>query len=101
MKLGVHPAYHQNAQVTCACGNAFTVGSTKPVIKVDLCSKCHPFYTGVQKFVDRVGKIERFQAKQAAAAQVAQVKVAKKQKRQEEESAPKTLREMLMAAKSA
>lgn len=101
MKASIHPTYYPNAQVICACGNVFTVGSTKQVIKVELCSKCHPFYTGVQKFVDRVGKIERFQAKQQAAAATAQIRAAKKQKIQEEEHAPKTLREMLMAAKSA
>lgn len=101
MKSGIHPQYYSDAQVICACGNTFTTGSTKPVIKVELCSKCHPFYTGVQKFVDRVGKIERFQAKQQVAV-VKQAAIASKKKVQEdrEERAPKTLREMLMANKS-
>ncbi|MDO8515076.1 MAG: 50S ribosomal protein L31, partial [bacterium] len=47
MKANIHPQYYSDAKVTCACGNVFTVGSTKPTIHVDLCSKCHPFYTGV------------------------------------------------------
>lgn len=101
MKANIHPTYYENAQVICACGNTFTVGSTKQVIKVELCSKCHPFYTGVQKFVDRVGKIQQFQAKQQAAV-VKQAAIASKKKVQDEKEArtPKTLREMLMANKS-
>ena len=68
MKTRIHPQYYNDAQVTCICGNTFITGSTKPFIKVDICSKCHPFYTGQQKFVDSVGRIERFQKKQKAAA---------------------------------
>ncbi len=59
MKPGIHPKYVQ-ATVTCACGNTFTVGSTKPVLKVDVCSKCHPFYTGQQRILDTTGRVERF-----------------------------------------
>lgn len=59
MKANIHPKYVQ-ATVTCACGNSFTVGSTKPVLKVDVCSKCHPFYTGTQRLLDTTGRVERF-----------------------------------------
>lgn len=59
MKSGIHPKYVQ-ATVTCACGNTFTVGSTKSTLKVDVCSKCHPFYTGQQRMLDTTGRVERF-----------------------------------------
>ncbi|HLJ82527.1 MAG TPA: 50S ribosomal protein L31 [Ktedonobacterales bacterium] len=59
MKAGIHPKYVE-ATVTCACGNTFKVGSTKPVLKVDVCSKCHPFYTGQQRILDTAGRVERF-----------------------------------------
>ena len=59
MKTGLHPKYVE-ATVTCACGNTFTVGSTKPTLRVDICSKCHPFYTGQQRLVDTAGRVERF-----------------------------------------
>jgi len=60
MKTEIHPKYYDNAKVTCLCGNTFTTGSTKPEIKVDVCSKCHPFYTGQQRIVDTMGRVERF-----------------------------------------
>ena len=65
MKKGIHPEYYPNAVVRCACGNEFTVGSTKPEIKVEICSKCHPFFTGEMKFVDTEGRIEKFMKKYA------------------------------------
>lgn len=60
MKKDLHPKYNEEAQVTCACGNTFTTGSTKDELKVEICSECHPFYTGKQKFVERGGRVERF-----------------------------------------
>ena len=63
MKKDLHPKYNAEAQVTCACGNTFTTGSTKDELKVEICSECHPFYTGKQKFVERGGRIERFKKK--------------------------------------
>ncbi len=60
MKPKTHPVFHQDAQVICACGNTFTVGSTKKVLKVDVCSKCHPFYTGQQRILDTAGRVDRF-----------------------------------------
>ncbi len=62
MKDKIHPQFHQ-ATITCACGNSFVTGSTKKALKVDVCSKCHPFFTGVQKIVDTTGRLERFTKK--------------------------------------
>lgn len=62
MKKDIHPKYVET-QVTCACGNSFQTRSTVPAIRVDICSNCHPFYTGKQKFVDTAGRVERFQKK--------------------------------------
>lgn len=63
MKEGLHPVYHHDAVVKCACGNTFTTGSTKQELKVDVCSQCHPFYTGKQKMLDTGGRVEKFMKK--------------------------------------
>lgn len=60
MKEGIHPDFHPEAKAICACGNSWTVGSTVPVIRTDVCSKCHPFFTGEQRIVDAGGQVERF-----------------------------------------
>ncbi len=60
MKADIHPRYQQ-ANVHCVCGNEFTVGSTTDTIRVDVCNKCHPFFTGTQNIVDTAGQVERFQ----------------------------------------
>jgi large subunit ribosomal protein L31 len=60
MKDKIHPKYYDNAKVSCLCGNTFTLGSTKSEIRVEVCSKCHPFYTGEQRIVDAMGRVERF-----------------------------------------
>lgn len=62
MKKDIHPEY-KTAQVSCACGNTFETRATIELLKVDICSACHPFYTGKQKFVDTTGRVERFQKK--------------------------------------
>jgi len=64
MKQEIHPKYVE-ATVTCACGNQFTTRSTQPTIRVDICSNCHPFYTGRQNIVDTEGRVERFRNKYA------------------------------------
>jgi large subunit ribosomal protein L31 len=64
MKNGIHPEYYK-ATVHCACGNTFEVGSTVKEINVEICSKCHPFFTGKQKLVDSAGRVERFKRKYA------------------------------------
>ncbi len=60
MKKGIHPEYTE-ARVTCSCGETFVTRSTKPVLRVEICSKCHPFFTGKQKLVDSGGRVQRFQ----------------------------------------
>ena len=62
MKKKIHPAYHE-VKVTCACGNTFQTRSTKKELKVEICSACHPFFTGKQKFLDTAGRIEKFEKK--------------------------------------
>ena len=64
MRKGIHPEYYK-ANVKCVCGNQFTVGSTVKEINVEICSKCHPFFTGKQKLVDSAGRVERFRKKYA------------------------------------
>jgi len=59
MKTDIHPTYYPEAQVTCSCGNTFLVGSTKPSLRVEICSLCHPFFTGEQRIVDSEGRVER------------------------------------------
>jgi large subunit ribosomal protein L31 len=60
MKKGIHPQYYPQARVICTCGNTWTTGSTKPVLRIELCPKCHPFFTGEQRIVDTAGQVERF-----------------------------------------
>ena len=67
MKSDIHPVYHQKAKVKCACGNEFVVGSTLEQIEVEICSACHPFYTGKDKVIDTAGRVERFKARVKAA----------------------------------
>jgi len=67
MKTEIHPTYFKNAKVTCACGNSFTVGATKAELRVEICSKCHPFYTGEEKLIDTAGRVEKFKTRRAAA----------------------------------
>ena len=62
MKAGIHPEY-VDTTITCACGEVIQTRSTKPDIRVEVCSKCHPYYTGKQKFMDTAGRVERFQRK--------------------------------------
>jgi len=67
MKAETHPTYFPEAQVTCACGSKFTVGSTKEKLEVEICSACHPFYTGNDKVLDTAGRVEKFKARRAKA----------------------------------
>jgi large subunit ribosomal protein L31 len=60
MKKDIHPKYYPEAKVVCSCGNTFTTGSTKEIIRTDVCSACHPFFTGEQRIVDTAGQVERF-----------------------------------------
>lgn len=98
MKANIHPKYYET-QVVCACGNRFTLGSTEEKIHVELCSNCHPFYTGEQRFVDSASRIQKFQKKQQTAQQHIAKKVEKKEAEKKKQDGPKTLREMLLGAK--
>ncbi len=59
MKTGIHPTYFPEAAVTCSCGNTFSVGSTRPSLRVEICSQCHPYFTGEQRIIDTEGRVER------------------------------------------
>lgn len=65
MKADIHPTYYPNATFTCACGATYTMGSTKEKVSVEICAKCHPFYTGTEKVLDTAGRVEKFKARQA------------------------------------
>jgi large subunit ribosomal protein L31 len=67
MKTETHPTYFPEAKVVCACGNVYTIGSTKKELSVEICSACHPFYTGNEKIMDVAGRVEKFKARRAAA----------------------------------
>jgi len=74
MKDNIHPQYYPEAEVRCACGNTWTTGSTMPEVRTDVCSACHPFFTGEQRIVDSEGRVDRFyrRLRQAQAAQESQ-----------------------------
>ncbi len=67
MKKGIHPVYFPQAKVHCACGNTFSVGSTREEFFVDICSRCHPFYTGKEKIIDTAGRVEKFKIRRTKA----------------------------------
>ena len=67
MKADTHPTYFPQAKVVCACGREFTVGSTKEKLEVEICSSCHPFYTGNEKILDAAGRVEKFKARRSKA----------------------------------
>ena len=67
MKKDIHPTFYEAATATCACGATFSVGSTREKLEVEICSKCHPFYTGLEKVIDTAGRVEKFKARRAAA----------------------------------
>lgn len=90
MKQGIHPNYNPDATVSCACGNTFSVGSTQPALRVELCNVCHPFYTGKQNFVDTARRIEKFQEKIAKTAPVAVRSKAEKEQARKAKRAEKT-----------
>ena len=97
MKKDIHPKLYMDTKVICACGNIFVTMSTLPEISVEICSNCHPFYTGQQKFIDTEGRIQKFQKKMAAAkASPKRVKKAKSEPRGKD----KSLKEMLAQARS-
>jgi len=78
MKKDIHPKYYEKAKVTCSCGNTFEVGSTEPELKVEVCSACHPFYTGTAKFIDTAGRVDKFQERVRKAKEMKEKKSTKK-----------------------
>ncbi|OGK13164.1 50S ribosomal protein L31 [Candidatus Roizmanbacteria bacterium RIFCSPLOWO2_01_FULL_38_12] len=96
MQASIHPKFYTDTIVTCACGNKFTTGSTKQSIAVDICSNCHPFFTGEHKFVDTKGTVDKFLKKAEAAKEYKKILSAKKKKKEgKEERSTKSLRELL------
>lgn len=86
MKAGIHPKY-QDATVICACGNTWNTRSTKELLRIDLCPKCHPFYTGEQRIVDTAGQVERFMRRMEAASEQPRKKKAERRQRKLEQRA--------------
>lgn len=80
MKKETHPEYHKDSKIACACGNAFTIGATKEQISIEICSKCHPFYTGKEKIVDTLGRVERFKKRESKAQDLKTTKTKKDRK---------------------
>jgi len=93
MKSNIHPSWNSDVVVTCSCGNSFTTGSTNKTIDVDICSACHPFFTGEMKFVDRQGRVDRFMAKMKLAETKKTAK--KKAKTAEKSNDPKSYQDIL------
>ena len=99
MKKGIHPKYNKKVTVTCACGNTLTTGSTLESITVEVCSKCHPFYTGEERFVDTEGRVDKFNRKKQIAEKERKkrIKALKKkiERQKARETAAKSLKEMM------
>jgi len=95
MKKGIHPNYNNQSQVTCSCGNVFTVGSVKDTLTVDICNKCHPFFTGEMKFVDRQGRVDKFMKKMQAAQAIKATKKSKKAKSDDSNEDKKSYKDIL------
>jgi large subunit ribosomal protein L31 len=102
MKSDIHPKWNNKTTVTCSCGNTFTTGSILDSIHVDICSACHPFYTGEMKFVDVQGRVEKFQAKMQQGKAYQQAKKKKQAtKTARETTQPQSLKDMLTDIKKA
>lgn len=103
MKADIHPNWYSETKVTCACGASFITGSTLPEIRVEICSACHPFYTGAQKFVDTLGQVDRFVKKVEVSKvkQIEQKKILenKKAKLEERKKERPSLKDLLMQAR--
>ena len=84
MKPDIHPTYHEKVTIVCSCGNSFETGSTLESVSVEVCSACHPFYTGKQKIIDIAGRVDKFKKRQEEAAQL------KQQQSEKKKSTPKT-----------
>lgn len=81
MKKNIHPQYYKNAKVICACGNEFRTGSTVEILQVEICSNCHPFFTGKQKLIDTAKRVDRFQRREEKKTTAAKERKGKKAKK--------------------
>lgn len=103
MKANLHPTWFPQAQITCACGNSFTTGSTQEKIRVEICSKCHPLFTGQSKLVDTLGQVDRFvkkvEASKVKIAERARILEVRKLKIEEKKKDKPTLRDLLLHAR--
>lgn len=103
MKVNIHPNWYPEAKVTCACGNTFTTGSTLPEIRVEICSACHPFFTGQQKFVDTLGQVDRFikktEVSKTKQEERKRILDARKSKVEEKKKERPSLKDLLMQAR--
>jgi len=100
----IHPKWYEDAKVTCACGNTFTVGATVPEINVEVCYNCHPFYTGQMKFVDTAGRVDAFRVRQKGAkkkvlSKAARRKLKREKKIAEQEARPGSLEQIRKSLK--
>lgn len=105
MKADLHPKWYPDCKVTCACGNNLVVGATVPSIRVEICAKCHPFYTGQMRYVDTAGRVEAFKTKQAKAttkrvSKTEKRRIKKQKQIEEERERPDTLAELRKQSKS-
>ncbi|MBX6341480.1 MAG: 50S ribosomal protein L31 [Thermomicrobiaceae bacterium] len=98
MKQGIHPKY-QEATVVCACGNTWKTRSTKPLLRIDLCPQCHPFFTGEQRIVDTAGQVERFMRRvEAAQEQPRKKRQERRQRKLEQRASMQRQQEQLLVA---
>jgi len=95
MKKDIHPKYYKNVEAVCACGHKFEVGSTKPQMKVEICSACHPYFTKTDKFIDKAGRIDKFNEKVTKFQKINE----EKQKKEAEKIRKKTEAELLLRSR--
>ena len=95
MKKNIHPQYYENAEVVCACGNKFVSGSTKPQIKVEICSACHPYFTKSDKFIDKAGRVDKFRDRVTKFEKIAE----EKRKKEAEKIRKQTEAELLLRSR--
>jgi large subunit ribosomal protein L31 len=100
MKKDIHPEYFPEARVVCGCGNTFVTGATKQLIKTDICSACHPFFTGEQRIVDTAGQVERYMRRLEKREEIGKTvaSAAEPEEEQQEDAAPKEKRRKRKAA---
>lgn len=89
MKKNIHPTYCEEAEITCACGNKFVAGSTQPKVHIEICSACHPFFTGKQKLIDTARRVDKFQKRLEKQTKLAEIKIGRKAKKARQVKAKK------------